>query len=217
MFAMRTRVIMPVRLINTAIRDACRVTAVGLATDYRNYMLLRFSEPKSGRLYFVPGRGWYRASAPGEYPAIKYGILYQSMKVQSAKFSETSATTLVGAARFSKAIFGNSYGNDPDYARELEGLEGDGPTRPYFVRAFLETSADRPNAARAYFLGHLYGKAVKAAAYRGTINPVQGLDGPDMDPMALLGSLGGKTFRDISAEVARDAAKVSSTTGIIFG
>lgn len=215
MFAMRTRVIMPVRLINTAIRDACRVTAYGVAKDFRDYMLLRFSEPKSGRLRFVPGRGWYRASAPGEYPAIKYGILYQSMKVQQPKFTELSATTHVGAARFSKAIFGGNYGNDPDYARELEGLEGDGPTRPYFVRAFLETRAERPNNARAYFLGHLYGKAIKAAGYRGTANPIQSVDGLG-DPMELLGALGGKTFKDVSDEVAREVARTSTTTGIVF-
>lgn len=58
---------------------AARAVYVGQAA--RDAIVKGMQEPKTGRLYRVPGtRVMYRASAPGEYPAIRTGALRASIK-----------------------------------------------------------------------------------------------------------------------------------------
>lgn len=235
---MTTQVIMPVRDITIAIRNACVYTAVHLAEDLRDYLLLRFSEPKSGKLWKLDGFGrrrqigttvgprggikrvlarrgerWYRASAPGEYPAIKYGILYQSLQLGRPTFTENSGAVRFGVAPFSKSIYGTPYAPpDPDYAEVLEGLVSKTglngkpePMRPYLRRAVLETAGGRPNDARAYFLTSLYNKAMASRR----------VDLPGRLPIPMMGTamalgpaLPGKDFTQIAAEIASGSATV---------
>lgn len=235
---MSAQVIMPVRDINIAIRNACVFTAVHLADDLRNYLLSRFSEPKSGKLWKLDGFGrrrqigttlgprggikrtmarkgerWYRASAPGEYPAIKYGILYQSLQLGRPTFTENSGAVRFGVAPFSKSVYGTPYAPpDPQYAEVLEGLVAKTgvngkpePVRPYLRRAVLETVGERPNNARAYFLASLYNKAV--------LSRRPSLPGREPIPMrgsamALGPALPGKDFTQIAAEIASGSATV---------
>lgn len=188
----------PYWVINRIITNACLYTATNLANDLRDYMLLRFSEPKTGRWYYVYGRGRYRASAPGEYPAIKYGILYRSLVTRTRERTPLSASVTFGARPFPGTTYGRR--NDPDYARRLEGLEStQEASRPYFVRAMLETRADRPNAARAWFVGYCYDRAV---AYRRRRGPGRGVFTGD-DAMDLLPYLGARTFREVASGIAQ--------------
>lgn len=193
---LRFSVQFPYWVIDRVIANACIYTATNIANDLRDYMLLRFSEPKSGRWYYVPSRGRYRASAPGEYPAIKYGILYRSLVTRRRYAHPLGAGVTFGARPFS----GSSYGrrNDPDYARRLEGLERSREaSRPYFVRAMLETMGTRPNNARAWFVGYLYDRAT---AYRRRRGPASGVFTGD-DAMDLLPYLGARNFAEISAGI----------------
>lgn len=192
-------VALPVVEIQQALTGAAGYTAYHLAQDYIHYMLLRFSEPKHGRMYYAPGRGWYRASAPGEYPAIKYGILYRSLSITTpVRVSQTGMLVHVGALPFP----GQSYGvrdNDPDYARELEGLEGNGPTRPYFQRARLATSFTRERDALAHFLTFLYERGSSR------VNPING-----QPPANLNLALGSITFASISRRMRSRNVQVTT-------
>lgn len=228
---MTTQVIMPVRDITVAIRNACVYTAVHLAEDLRNYLLLRFSEPKHGKLWYLAGFGrrkqigttvgprggikrtmarkgerWYRASLPSEYPAIKYGILYQSLQLGRPTFTDNSGAVKFGVAPFSGSVYGRPYAPpNPTYAEDLEGLTSMGPTRPYLRRAVLETMGSRPNNARAYFLTSLYNKAMasRRADLPGRLPvPMMGT------AMALSVALPGKDFTQIAAEIASGSATV---------
>lgn len=209
---LRITVILPARQISHAITRACAATVVGIATDYRDYLLLRFSAPKHGHRYFVPGRGWYTASAPGEYPAIKYGILYRSMTitrpVTQTSSTRASARAYVGARPFPGMTYGIRR-NNPDYAQDLEGLTGTGPTRPYFVRAFHMTKFSRPRYARAHFLSYLYGEAHKRkrTLKTGLPNVPPGTDPGDLIP------LGGPTFKTIAQAVKSKQASYSAPKG----
>ena len=231
-FQFRTTVVMPIKRITNAIVNACAVTAAGLADEYRGYLLLRFSDPKHGKLWNTaaftktgaPKRGgaarsaantrgneyggssWYRASAPGEYPAIKYGILYRSMQIPKALLTDTSAKVWVGAQPFP----GNTYGtkNDPTYAEDLELL------RPYFVRAMNETKGERPDSAHAWFLSTLFETAMarRRAAPRGMVNVA-----PGTDPGELLALLGGNSFKKIAAEIASGKATIGGEPPVTVG
>jgi hypothetical protein len=207
--SMRTQVVLPVGKISSAINGACGYTAVALATDFRDYLLLRFAEPKSGHRYYIPRRGWYQASAPGEYPAIRYGILYQSMRVAGARIRQNGATCRVGASTFSTEMFGASYPipPDPKYAREVEGLEGPGPYRPYFVRAMLETRGNRHANAGRYFVAYLMGREQTLARTNLSI-------GHGEDALGLLPAMGRTTFPQIASEIASGSAQVAEGSPI---
>ena len=209
MFDTKWTVILPVRKINAAILGACRYTAYNLGVDLRDYILLRFSDPKHGRIYFLPGYGglgrrFYRASAPGEYPAIRYGVLYQAMQVSSPDNDLNAGRCHVGVAPFSKAVYGSTYAPpDAHYAADLEGLTGAGPVRPYLRRAVTETSSQRPLNATAHFVSSLYGYAMQNA--RRNRSPV--LTGGSA--LQLLPALG-PNFQQIAREIASGSASTMS-------
>lgn len=77
----------------------------------------KMSEPKSGRTYRIPGTAeTYQASSPGEYPAVRTGNLWLSLKAQK-----------MTATKF-------AVGSEVEYAPYLEaGL------RPFLQRAARET------------------------------------------------------------------------------
>ena len=65
---------------------------IGGAT--KDKMVIEASGPKSGRIYTLKGGRTYQASAPGEYPANKYGILSASYQVEQSGNEVTVGTNV---------------------------------------------------------------------------------------------------------------------------
>lgn len=64
-----------------------------------------FSEPKSGRIYRRPIGGFYRASAPGEPPAIRTGKLRDSIsKPQVGRSGRSVVGRIVIAAPYAEGL-----------------------------------------------------------------------------------------------------------------
>lgn len=94
------------------------------ALELRNAALQVLGGSRSGKIYRKPGtRRYYRASAPGEAPAVRTGMLRMSWK--------TSTTTETGA--HSLCIKPAIYTNLP-YAPVLEDGTGRIVARPYVNR-----------------------------------------------------------------------------------
>ncbi len=65
---------------------------VGDATKKK--MIEEAAAPKSGKLYHLGGGATYRASAPGEFPANKYGKLSASYRVETEATEVTVGTNV---------------------------------------------------------------------------------------------------------------------------
>lgn len=74
---------------------------VGDATKAK--MVTEAAAPKSGRVYKIGGGRTYRASAPGEFPANKFGKLAASYRVVSKGSNAVEIGTNVPYARFLRA------------------------------------------------------------------------------------------------------------------
>lgn len=65
-----------------ALHEEAKRKALQVGHIIRNRVLLGMAGPKTGRWYRVPGtKKLYRASAPGEYPAVRTDALRSSIKV----------------------------------------------------------------------------------------------------------------------------------------
>ncbi len=97
----------------------------GIAASIEGDIKAQFREPKSGRIYYRGGkkgkkktRRRHQASAPGEAPAIDYGILHARTRWQA----ETRFRAIVGTSA--------------DYAEILEFGGARMKARPFFGPAF---------------------------------------------------------------------------------
>lgn len=93
----------------------------------RRFLRRKFEEPKTGRTYFYPFHGGlHTASAPGEFPAMKTGMLHKSIKY-ATKVTPTGPVLWVGV------------GHDEvrEYAEKLEDPSSR-ISRPLIRRAFIE-------------------------------------------------------------------------------
>lgn len=156
----------PKNELKKALNNAAEATAYSIAFDLKEYMQERFAEEKTGLEYWIGdgGHWWFlghqpdgaqgfyhRASAPGEYPAIKYGILNNSLKYRRVQKDDNGVVVEFGAGR----QFGSSHGkvNDPFYALDLDQGHTNAP-RPYFARAVIETDGQRSAKAPGVFIQH---------------------------------------------------------------
>jgi len=108
--------------------------ALRIMTDYGYETLARMAElfgrPKSGRVYKSP-RGPYRASAPGEPPAIRTGRMFRNRRVEPLPPRRVDIVV------------------DTTYARILEGLQRSDRVAPRpFVRPALHMAAERMGLLR---------------------------------------------------------------------
>lgn len=63
-------------------KGAAEKKATKAAIALRNHIVIEMASPKSGRQYQVPGTSrTYTASAPGEYPAIRFGQLRSGIQM----------------------------------------------------------------------------------------------------------------------------------------
>jgi len=134
-------------LIERDLRYAAEATTQKMATHMIDYMREKFEEPKSGQVYFLKLLNrTYTASAPGEFPAVKYGILSNSLKHEP--YTEGAAGevgVVMGAAPYSGSFMG-VIPHNPFYADELEWI------RPYFTLTMYLTQVNRPRTAAADFV-----------------------------------------------------------------
>lgn len=86
----------------------------------RDILVEEFNEPKSGRVYRRPSGGDYRASAPGQPPAIRTGDLRDSITEPEVR---EEGGTIVGEIRITAP-----------YAEELE-YGGRNAPRPFVIPA----------------------------------------------------------------------------------
>lgn len=75
------------------------------------YLKEKFAEPKHGETYEIAPGVFYTASAPGEYPANKFGILSNSLEMSNTEVSNGTVQT--------------NLSTEVDYAWDLEGTEVD--------------------------------------------------------------------------------------------
>jgi hypothetical protein len=105
------------------------------AESIKETILESFKLPKTGRIYRLKGGLFYKASAPGEPPAIKTGALYNAVEVK---------TTMQGA----EIII------DRPYARRLEigdknlAAKGAILPRPYVLPAIMAEEKSRRGILR---------------------------------------------------------------------
>lgn len=97
-----------------------RVLATGELV--RGHIVQHLAGQRNGRLYRVPGtKVWYRASAPGEYPAVRTGAMRQSIRMIVIAWNRVTV------------------GSDVGYARALELRPPTAGGRPWLSRAASET------------------------------------------------------------------------------
>lgn len=104
------------------VEKAARKRVDAAAEAVRLRILEGMEEPHNGRTYTIPGTSLtYVASAPGEYPAIRMGVLYADVHV---------AKPSPGIAMI---------GSQVPYAKYLEGTGGRPGIRPFLSKAYRET------------------------------------------------------------------------------
>lgn len=86
------------------------------------YLKKALTGPRSGRWYYLPGGGMYKASAPGEYPARRTGQLVNTLQTS---WDPENLTAVVGSS--------------VPYARYLEKKDPSAGGRPWLSRAAKET------------------------------------------------------------------------------
>lgn len=117
-----------------AVRDEAKRKSMLIGNLMREAIKSGFQGRKSGFIYKLPDGKVYRASAPGEYPAIKYGPLSETFKVEVNKGGNIISVT--------------------SGAPEGVILEGESEMRKIFKAANLQEEASvvgsRPWASKAY-------------------------------------------------------------------
>jgi hypothetical protein len=113
-----------VQLFSKIIRRKSTSLIEQTAESIKDTMLESFKLPKTGKFYMLPGGRIYRASAPEEPPAIKTGMLSDSISITS---------TIEGAEILI----------DAPYARRLELGGGSILPRPYVKPAIMQEEKNR--------------------------------------------------------------------------
>lgn len=112
------------RKIITSLMQESKQRAVLCANIMRNQILQGMAAPHHGKTRRVPGTSrTYTASAPGEYPAIRTGLLRSSVKYYIATARSGKVTVALGS--------------NVEYGEMLEGARGDG-LRPWISKAYYE-------------------------------------------------------------------------------
>lgn len=95
----------------------------------KSYFYRKLTGPRTGRIYYVPALGrTYQASAPGEYPAEKFGHLRRGIRFQTG-ISIRGPYLVLGVAN--EAVL---------YATELEDPGSRAP-RPFLRRGMIENQS----------------------------------------------------------------------------
>ncbi len=104
------------------------VMLIDIAKECIRYIKSIMREPKTGRIYIVPGtKQKYRASAPGETPAIRTGRLFQSI----------SHTAPDHRGKIKSIEIGTNVKYAPFLERGTEKMK----KRPAFARAFKDAES----------------------------------------------------------------------------